>query len=215
VRQYPFDRALSERLLDEAGYRRPPGGGTRLQADGRALRFTLTLPDLVPISLAELIVANLGAVGIQIDVQLERADLVRVFGAKLAANYDMVVQSYPGPAATGPGNDPDQLRGVYHSAPPSQTHKATGYSNPDVDRLLDAQLATDDVDERKRLVRRIQQIVAEELPVAMLYYTNWYYAFRKSVFDQWYYTPGGFATGLSDVYNKHAYIAGKKEGLPG
>jgi peptide/nickel transport system substrate-binding protein len=215
VRQYPFDRGLSERLLDEAGYRRPPGGGTRVQPDGRPLRFTLTLPDLVPIALAELIVANLGQVGIQIDVQLERADLVRVFGAKLAGNYDMVVQSYPGPSATGPTGDPDQLRGVYHSAPGSTTHKATGYANPEVDRLLDAQLATIDVEERKRLVRRIQQIVAEELPAAMLYYTTWYYAFRKSVFDQWYFTPGGFATGLSDVYNKHSYIAGKKEGLPG
>ena len=215
VRQYPFDRALAERLLDDAGYRRPPGGGTRVQPDGRALRFTLTLPDLVPIALAELVVANLGEVGIQIDVQLERADLVRVFGAKLAANYDMVVQSYPGPAATGPTGDPDQLRGVFHSKPPSQTHKATGYANPEVDRLLDAQLATNDDEERKRLVGRIQQMVAEDLPVAMLYYTTWYFAYRKSVFDQWYYTPGGFATGLSDAYNKHAYIAGKKEGLPG
>ncbi|HJV09646.1 MAG TPA: ABC transporter substrate-binding protein [Acidimicrobiales bacterium] len=215
VRQYPFDRALSERLLDEAGYRRPAGGGTRVAPDGQPLRFTLTLPDLVPISLAELIVANLGEVGIQIQVQLERVDLVRVFGAKLAGNYDLAIQSYPGPSATGPSNDPDQLRGVYHSKPPSQTHKATGYSNPEVDRLLDAQLATTDVEERKRLVGRIQQIVAEELPTAMLYYTTWYYAFRKSVFDQWYFTPGGFATGLSDVYNKHAYIAGKKVGLPG
>jgi peptide/nickel transport system substrate-binding protein len=107
------------------------------------------------------------------------------------------------------------MRGVFHSRPNSQTHKATGYSNPEVDRLLDAQLATFDVDERKRLVGRIQRIVAEDLPVAMLYYTTWYYAFRKSVFDQWYYTPGGFATGLSDAYNKHAYIAGKKVGLPG
>ena len=215
VRQYPFDRALSERLLDEAGYRRPAGGGTRVAPDGRPLRFTLNIPDLVPIALAELIVANLGEVGIQIEVQLERVDLVRVFGAKIAANYDILLQSYPGPAATGPSNDPEQLRGIYHSTPSSQTHKATGYANPEVDRLLDAQLATFDVAERKRLVGRIQQIVAEELPVAMLYYTTWYYAFRTSVFDQWYFTPGGFATGLSDVYNKHAYIAGKKVGLPG
>lgn len=214
VRQYPFDRAVSERLLDDAGYRRPVGGGTRVQPDGRALRFTLTLPDLVPIALAELIVANLGAVGVQIDVQLERVDLVRVFGAKLAANYDMVVQAYPGPAGTGPGGDPELLRAVFHSRPPSQTHKATGYSNPEVDRLIDAQLRTYDTEERTRLVARIQQIVAEDLPVAMLYYTTLFYAFRKSVFDQWYYTPGGFATGVTDVYNKHAYIAGRKEGLP-
>ncbi|HVL26772.1 MAG TPA: ABC transporter substrate-binding protein [Acidimicrobiales bacterium] len=215
VKQYPFDRARAERMLDEAGYRRPAGGGTRTSPDGSPLRFVLTIPELVPIALAELIVANLGAVGVQIHVELERADLVQVYGAKLAANYDLVVQSYPGPAGTGPGGDPELLRAVFHSNPPSQTHKATGYSNPVVDRLIDDQLRTYDVDERRRLVSRIQQIVSEEIPAAMLYYTTFFYAFRKAVFDQWYYTPGGFATGLSDVYNKHAYIAGKKEGLPG
>ncbi|HEX2048615.1 MAG TPA: ABC transporter substrate-binding protein [Acidimicrobiales bacterium] len=214
VRQYPFDRPLAERMLDDAGYRRTGTGGPRVDRDGRPLRFTLNLPDLVPIALAELVVANLGAVGVQIDVRLERVDLVRVYGSKLAANYDMVVQSYPGPAGIGPDGDPDQLRGVYHSDPPSQTHKATGYSNPEVDRLIDAQLRTYDEEERKRLVGRIQQIVSEDLPVAMLYYTTFYYAFRKKVFDQWYYTPGGFASGLSDVYNKHPYITGRKEGLP-
>jgi len=82
-----------------------------------------------------------------------------------------------------------------------------------VDRLIDAQLATYDIEERKKLVGRIQQIVAEELPVAMLYYTTLFYAFRKNVFDQWYYTPGGFATGISDVYNKHPYITGGKKSL--
>ncbi|MGI8810423.1 MAG: ABC transporter substrate-binding protein [Acidimicrobiales bacterium] len=213
VRTYPFDRPLAERLLDEAGYRRPPGGGTRMNPDGSPLRFTLTIPDLVPIALAELIVANLGAVGVQIVVDLERADLVRVYGAKVAGSYDLAVQSYPGPSGTGPGGDPEMLRAVYHSDPPSETHKATGYSNREVDRLLDAQLATYDDEERKRLVGQIQQIVAEELPVAMLYYTTFFFGFRKKVFDAWYYTPGGFATGLSDTYNKHAYITGRTEGL--
>ncbi|MDQ3898732.1 MAG: ABC transporter substrate-binding protein [Actinomycetota bacterium] len=215
VREYPFDRARAERMLDEAGYRRTGGSGPRLNLDGTPLRFVLSLPELVPLALAELIVANLGAVGVQIEVDLQRVDLVRVYGAKLAANYDLVIQSYPGPAGIGPDGDPDMLRGVFHSNPPSQTHKATGYSNPEVDRLIDAQLRTYDVEERKRLVARIQQIVSEDLPVAMLYYTTFFYAFRRKVFDQWYYTPGGFASGLSDVYNKQAYIAGRKTGLPG
>jgi peptide/nickel transport system substrate-binding protein len=212
VRQYPFDRALAERLMDEAGCRRSEGGrGNRVAPNGAPIRFTLDLPDIVPIALAELVVASLGAVGVPID--LRRVDLPHVYGSKISGSYDLVIQSYPGPAATGPNGDPDQLRYVYHSNPPSATHKATGYSNPEVDRLLDSQLATYDEVERKRLVARIQQIVAEELPVAMLYYTTWFWAYRKSVFDQWYFTPGGFATGLSDIYNKHAYITGRKVGL--
>ncbi|MDQ3781966.1 MAG: hypothetical protein M3349_03390, partial [Actinomycetota bacterium] len=164
-------------------------------------------------ALAELIAANLEAVGVEVDLQ--RIDLVRLFGTKLQApaSYDLLITFYPGPSSTGPGGDPDMLRGVYHSQPPNPLHEATGYANPEVDRLIDAQVATHDVDERKRLVGQIQKLVAEDLPVAMLYYTTSFYAYRKKVFDQWYYTPGGFGTGFSDVYNKHPYITGRKQGV--
>lgn len=211
VRDYPFDRAESERLLDEAGYRRSKPGGTRTNPDGSPLKYTLHVAQQVPTALAELLAASLKEVGI--DIELRVIDLVRLFGAKLQASYDLLVTNYPGPSGIGPLGDPDLLRGVYHSTPPNPFHKANGYGNPEVDRLLDAQVATYDNEERKQLVGQVQRLVSEDLPVAMLYYTKWYYVFKKQVFDQWYYTPGGFATGFSDIYNKHAYIMGQKEGL--
>ena len=210
VRDYPFDRAEAERLLDEAGYRRRSGARFRSNPDGTRLRLLLYIPDVVPVALAEVTAESLKAVGI--DVDLQRIDLVRLFGTKLQESYDLLITSYPGPSGIGPSGDPEILRGVYHSKPPNPFHKATGYANPEVDRLLDAQVATYDVEERKRLVRQIQRIVAEDLPVAMLYYTTFFYVYRKSVFDQWYFTPGGFGPGIPDVYNKHPYITGRKEG---
>jgi peptide/nickel transport system substrate-binding protein len=210
VRQYPFDRAEAERLLDEAGYRRPRPGGPRTNADGSPLRYVLYIPDGVPIAVAELIASSLRAVGVDIDLQ--RIDLIRLFGVKLQQSYDLLVTLYPGPAGIGPSGDPEILRGVYHSRPPNPFHKATGYANPEVDRLIDAQLRTVDVEERKRLVGQVQRIVADDLPVAVLYYTTLFHAFRKNVFDQWYFTPGGFGPGLPDVYNKQPYITGRKVG---
>jgi peptide/nickel transport system substrate-binding protein len=211
TRAYPFDPAEAERLLDKAGYRRPQAGAERTYSDGRPLRFTLHIPDVVPIALAELTASGLKAVGI--GVKLERIDLVRLFGAKLQGSYDLLVTSYPGPSGIGPGGDPDILRGVYSSKPVNPIHQATGYANPEVDRLLDAQRVTVDAAERKRLVQQIQRVVADDLPVAMLYYTDLFFAFRRNVFDQWYFTPGGFGTGIPDVFNKHAYITGRKAGL--
>ena len=210
VRDYPFDPREAERLLDEAGYRRR-AGGFRTNPDGSALRYTLHIPEAVPIALAELILNSLANVGVDIDLQ--RIDLVRVFGVKIQPSYDLLVTLYPGPAGVGPNGDPEILRAVYHSTPPNPLHKATGYANPEVDRLLDAQIATTDVDERKRMVGRIQRIVADELPVAMLYYTTLFYAYRKRVFDQWYYTPGGFGPGIPEVYNKQVYVTGRKTGV--
>jgi peptide/nickel transport system substrate-binding protein len=171
----------------------------------------LHVPDVAPENVAEFIAASLTAVGI--DVGLQRIDLVHLFGVKVQPSYDLLLSSFPGPSGIGPYGDPDMMRGVYHSKPPNQLNKATGYSNPEVDRLLDAQLATDNVDDRKRIVGQIQRLVAEDLPVAMLYYTTGFHAYRKSVFDQWYYTPGGFGPGIGEAYNKHAYVTGNREGL--
>ncbi|HUQ62752.1 MAG TPA: ABC transporter substrate-binding protein [Acidimicrobiales bacterium] len=211
VRDYPFDRAEANRLLDEAGYPRKGRDGNRTNADGSPLRYTLNVASTLPLALIELTANSLKEVGLDIDLQV--LDLVQLFGVKLQESYDLLVTNYPGPSGVGPNGDPDMLRGVYHSGAPNPFHRATGYVNPEIDRLIDAQVATYDVGERKKLVSRVQKAVAEELPVAMLYYTTFVYAFRKKVFDQWYYTPGGFGPGLPNVYNKHAYITGRKEGL--
>ena len=48
--------------------------------------------------------------------------------------------------------------------------------------------------------------------MAMLYYSRQFFAFRKKVFDQWYYTPGGFGPGIPEVYNKHVYVTGRTQG---
>ncbi len=210
VRDYPFDRVEAGRLLDEAGYRRS-GGGARTNPDGSPLRYKLYVADAGSPALPELIVAHLKEVGVEMD--LEVIDLVRLFGLKTSGGYDMLISIYPGPTGVGPDGDPEIMRGVYHSAATNPLHRATGYANPQVDRLLDAQLATTEVEERKRLVRQVQRLVADDLPVAMLYYANQFFAYRKSVFDQWYHTPGGFGPGISDVYNKHVYITGQKTGL--
>jgi peptide/nickel transport system substrate-binding protein len=210
IRQYPFDRAEAERLLDEAGFARAGGNGNRTNPDGSNLSFSLYMPDTVSEALAEVVASNLKDVGISID--LKRIDLVRLFGTKLQGAYDLLLTSYPGPTGVGPNGDPEQLRGIYYSKPFSTFQKADGYSSPEMDRLIDAQSAAYDFDERKRLVGQIQQMAAEDLPVAMLYYTTMYFVFRKNVFDQWYYTPNGFGPGISDVYNKQPYITGRKTG---
>ncbi|MGI9121132.1 MAG: ABC transporter substrate-binding protein, partial [Acidimicrobiales bacterium] len=103
VRNYPFDPVESERLLDEAGYRRSGPGGPRTNPNGSPLRYVLYIPDVVPIALAELTAASLKTVGV--DIELQRIDLVRLFGVKLQGSYDLLVTSYPGPSGIGPSGD--------------------------------------------------------------------------------------------------------------
>jgi len=37
-------------------------------------------------------------------------------------------------------------------------------------------------------------------------------AFRRSGFDAWYFTPGGFAGGIPGVFNKQVFVTGRQEG---
>jgi len=213
VPQYPFDRVEAERLLDEAGYRRKDGG-FRTNPDGSPLRYNLHMADQMNVALAELVADGLKKVGL--DIGLKRVDLIATFGLKIASSYDLLVTFYPGPAPVGPEMDPDLMRAVYHSKPTGNAGtlvKTAGYENLEVNRLLDEQSATYDLDKRKRLVSQVQKLVANDLPVAMLYYAKWYFVYRKPVFENWYYTPGGFALGAPDGYNKHPYITGRKVGL--
>jgi peptide/nickel transport system substrate-binding protein len=212
VPQYPFDPVEAERLLDEAGYRRK-GGGLRTNPDGSPLRYNLHIAEQMNVALAELVGNGLQKVGL--DIGLKRIDLIGTVGLKIASTYDLLVTPYPGPAPVGPEMDPDLMRAVYHSKPSNAGTlvNAGGYENLEVNRLLDEQSATYDVEKRKRLVSQVQKLVANDLPVAMLYYAKWFFVYRRDVFDQWYYTPGGFALGSPDGYNKHAYIVGRKVGL--
>lgn len=211
VPSHAFDPDAANQLLDDAGYRRPSPDAVREGPDGAPLRFTLFVHDTVPPALPELVASNLAAIGVEVERQV--VDLVRLFGTKTGGNYDLLINPYPGPVGTTPTGDPELLHAIYHSEPPNQLYAATGYANPDVDDLLDRQLATFDEAERMQLVGQIQEIVADELPVAVLYYTTMFFVYRTDVFDQWYYTDGGFGPGIPDVYNKHAFVTGARTGL--
>jgi peptide/nickel transport system substrate-binding protein len=69
----------------------------------------------------------------------------------------------------GSGTDPDQYV-VWHSSQrgPDQMNR-TGYANPEVDRLLELGRSSCVQAERVQSYHRIQQILAEDLPMIFLY----------------------------------------------
>lgn len=207
VEQYDFDADRAGQLLDEAGYVLSSGEEVRQDADGHALRFELLFPnDQTP--LAELVVNGLTAVGIDIatrPVELGPA----LFGAKLGGDFDLALTLYPGPGGVPPSGDPDYLRQIFSSSVPPGTATATGYANPELDDLADRQLVTQDVDARKEIIGRMQEIIAEDIPVLPLYYAGLRQVYRRDVLDQWYFTPGGFPV---SAYNKQLFVTGLKTG---
>lgn len=211
VEQYAFDPAAARRLLDQAGYRGPGTGAIRRGADGKPLSFRIVTGNAPIPPALDLLVGGLKDVGIELKTQA--VDLPTLFGLTQQGSDDIAFTLYPGPGGTAPDADPDNLRTFYSSKLRGRLQGAQGYVDREFDRLAQRQLVTAERSERARLLARMQQIVARDLPALPLYYPTLFTVFRKRAFDRWYYTPGGFAGGLTGVFNKQVLVTGAKTGV--
>jgi len=84
--------------------------------------------------------------------------------------------------------------------------RSYGYSNPELDLLGPAQHREFDRSKRRGMVRRMQEILAEDVPTIALWYPKMYFVYRPSVLDGWFFSPGGVSIGIPTVENKLVYI---------
>ena len=165
TRQYPFDVKKAAALLDEAGYK--PG------KDGKRLRITLDYDGGGGVTAsrpAEFIKQSLARVGI--DVELRAGDtatyLRRVFTDQ---DYDLMISSLH--------RLPDPTLGVQRLFWTKNIIKGapwtngSGYSNPELDRLMEAAGREADEGKRKALIKQWQQIVQDDVPVLDLVEQTW------------------------------------------
>lgn len=199
VEQYPYNPQKARDLLDRAGYR--VLGGVRTGPAG-PLRFEI-LTDGNSARLAELIGADLNQIGVNARPKvLEGAAL----DAKDASgDYQMEITGFGGLSG-----DPEFLRFIF--APPGGGGGVPGFQDREFMGLLMRQSIIQDPAQRRQATDRLQQILAEQLPVLPLFYLPLSFAFRKAAFDQWYFTPGGFAGGIPTVFNKQVFVTGRREG---
>jgi peptide/nickel transport system substrate-binding protein len=164
VKRYAYDPARAKVLLAEAGWKDRDGDGLVEDREGKP--FTLTIRtnqgNDERKKIAELMQQRLKDVGIQADIQLiEWAAFIKEFVKP--RRFEVVV------LGMGSGTDPDQFV-VWHSSQrgPDQMNR-TGYANPEVDRLLELGRGSCVQKDRVRYYHRIQQILAEDLPMIFLY----------------------------------------------
>ncbi|MGQ9491949.1 MAG: ABC transporter substrate-binding protein [Anaerolineae bacterium] len=193
---YPRDIAKAKALLREAGY---PEGQT---VEINLIHSTSDNPRLV-----EMLTAQLAEAGIALKpTPMDQASLD---AAAKDGNYDMLLVGFG-----GLGGDPDQLRRNFAST--SKTvgfSRARGYANPEFDKLAGEQVSLLDFAARKAVLDRMQMILAQDLPALPLYYPARVVVYNAEVFDNWYFTPGGYGGGIPLPFNKHQFITGVERGL--
>lgn len=159
VFDFTHDPAKARQMLDAAGYRDPDG-------DGPLPRFQLSLKtstsEVYRVQAAA-IQHDLARVGIAVDVKSN--ELQTLFADVLRGNFQLYTLQWVGVT------DPDMLRRVYHSrqAPPAGLNRVY-YSNPEVDRLIDAAAAAADDERRRPMYAKAQQLIAADVPYISLWY---------------------------------------------
>lgn len=161
LKGYSYDPEKARDLLAEAGWRDVDGDGV-LEKGGEEFSVTLYTypqrPGLQP--MAEAIQAMLKDVGIKVEVRVMDWSAIK----EHMTNKDMKLSAY----ALAMVPDPDYyLRRTYHS---EGSYNLWGYSNPEMDSLLEEGLKTFDSDKRQEIYDRVQEIALDEVPLIHVAY---------------------------------------------
>ncbi|OEF99742.1 hypothetical protein BHF71_07565 [Vulcanibacillus modesticaldus] len=162
---YPYDPEKAKQLLDEAGYKDIDGDGFREDPNGNKFEITLDYPtgNKVREKSAPIIQQNLKEVGINIKLNAPR---------DVGSHYDAVgndeVELFL--AGWGLTTDPDPS-GIWKS---TDTWNFPRWVNEESDRLIQEGLSLKafDMDYRKDVYVKWQQLVNDELPYIFLYSQN-------------------------------------------
>lgn len=174
VRQYPYDPATAQTLLDQAGWIDSDGDGVR-EKDGRAFEFILLVKDD---NLHQQVGAQLAAdwaeVGVRAEVQaVSFSGLVTDFLAPRAFEAALIDWNQIG--------DPDPYPQWHSSQIEGNGQNYAGWQNAEADQLMEAARQITDEAERKTLYAQFQAIFAEELPALPLFHPLYTYGVSTRV----------------------------------
>jgi peptide/nickel transport system substrate-binding protein len=165
VAAYPYDPERAARLLDEAGFPDPdgPGGQPRMRLGYK------TSADQFRLAIARVIAAELGQVGIEVEVRAY--EFGTFFTDIKKGNYQIATMQ------SAPITDPDYYYTYFHSerVPDPVSffgHNRWRYRNQRVDELVEQGRRVADRQARLSIYAEVQKILARELPVIALWHED-------------------------------------------
>lgn len=178
--KYPFDLARARALLDEMGLRDRDGDGIREDAQGHKVSFTFITNkgNKVRERVASLMQQDWAQAGVDARPQfLDFNALVTQLDSTF--EYEACLLGLGG-GGVHPANSMNVYRssGRTHLFNPRQEKPATPWEE-ELDRLADRFNATLDVGEQQRIYWRMQEIMAEQLPILPLWTSKVFVAVRN------------------------------------
>ena len=195
VKQYPYDPTQAAVLLDRLGTRMR-ADGIRRTAAGMPLRVELLSDSSSPD--APLIQQMLRRVGVGVALlpadPKTRSELVR------EGRFQMVLTAH-----IGVGGDPDFLRRWFVGEQANVLALGDTLDNDEFHRLAAQQVRTLDAAARRRMIFRMQEILADEVPTLPVYYRRFYWIYNSAKLHP-FTTPGGLMDGIPLIENKLVFL---------
>jgi peptide/nickel transport system substrate-binding protein len=168
VRRYPYDPKRAAALLDAAGWRAGPGELRR--RDGRPLRLELVgfTGSATTTEAQTLVQQEWHAVGIDVDIKnFSSAQLYATLGMggiEQSGKFDVAFENWAN------GIDPDDSILFACGLAPPKGWNIYHLCSPALDAAVRAGLASYDPATRKAAYARVQEVVADQLPIIVLWY---------------------------------------------
>jgi peptide/nickel transport system substrate-binding protein len=178
---FPYDPDAARRELDAAGYRDRDGDGVRETPDGgRSLAFRFFFPSDNPNAprTARLVARAWASIGVRIEPRALDPNAMSAARAP-AFDYDLLLWSW----TSDP--DPNFMLQAMTGEMLGLGGNHTGWSDPEYDEVYRRQAATVDLEERYRLVWRLQEIAQRDVVYIVPFYERSVEAFRTDRFRGW------------------------------
>jgi len=181
IKDFEFDSAKANSILDEAGYKDIDGDGIREMPDGSAsLKFRLNWPtsSIVGPRMSDLLGEMWKAIGIAIEPQAVEDDALTAKCCP-ALDYDIMIWGW----VADP--DPDTLLIIPTTDQIVTGYNETGFSSARYDELYAKQGTELDHAKRVQMVWEMQQIVHDDVVYIIPFYYQKVQAYRTDRFSGW------------------------------
>lgn len=197
VPKFEFDREKAKKMLAEAGWK--PGKDGILEKNGKRFSFELktNLGSKVREDVAILLQEQLKKVGIEVKPEFVEYSTFTNDVKPGVWNFDAVIFTWV------LGTDPDPSI-FFHSKEIEKGFNFIGYSNTELDKLMEQQLQEKDPEKRKKLIGKIQTKLAEDQPYTLLFYPTEFRAMPAEL-EGYEFHP------QNKIYQPHQWWLNKKD----
>lgn len=162
VAGYPYNVSLAKEYLEKSGIKNP--------------KFTLFVNDSpIRLQIAQIIQANLKEIGI--DMNIETLE----WGTYLQKTAQGEHQALLGGWVSGTSDADIVLYPLLHSSSHGGAGNRAFYTNKELDKIIEAARETSNVEDRKQLFMKAQEILQDDAPLGILLYKNENIGYNKNI----------------------------------